>query len=324
MRIPQTLEDFVEQELSSFDRRTLSLTVAELTRRYRDKNLSHSALKTAADRAAYLAARLPATFAAASRVFTEIRELAPHIEISSVLDLGSGPGTALWVASEVFPDLGRAMAVEADPAWIGIGRKLAASSTRAAIREAHWLQHDLRASCGWPRHDLVVISYALGELPVSAGELLIERAFQASGKFLAIIEPGTMRGFEVIHRVRAQLIASKIPILAPCPHRLACPMATAGDWCHFAQRVERTSTHRQMKRAQLAYEDEKFSYIIAARESPQVDDVARIVRHPQKRPGHVELNLCTSRGIERRTITRSQKTEYKRARRSEWGDLCPD
>jgi len=97
-------------------------------------------------------------------------------------------------------------------------------------------------------------------------------------------------------------------------------MAAAGDWCHFSQRVERTSQHRQLKGGTLGYEDEKFSYIIAGK-----IDVAsvgsRIVRHPGKHSGHVKLSLCTPQGqIENRTVARSSKSEYRAARKAEWGD----
>jgi ribosomal protein RSM22 (predicted rRNA methylase) len=98
-------------------------------------------------------------------------------------------------------------------------------------------------------------------------------------------------------------------------------MASAGDWCHFSQRVERTSQHRQLKSGGLGYEDEKFSYLVAAKNSlPSTG--ARIVRHPGKHSGHVKFALCSSEGkIENRTITRSSKETYKRARKAEWGDL---
>jgi ribosomal protein RSM22 (predicted rRNA methylase) len=47
---------------------------------------------------------------------------------------------------------------------------------------------------------------------------------------------------------------------------------------------------------------------------------ARIVRHPRKHSGHVQLTLCTAEGLKHPTITKSQKEEYKRARKAEWGD----
>jgi ribosomal protein RSM22 (predicted rRNA methylase) len=97
-------------------------------------------------------------------------------------------------------------------------------------------------------------------------------------------------------------------------------MAAAGDWCHFSQRIERTSQHRQLKGGELGYEDEKFSYVVGAKNT-SISAGSRIVRHPGKHSGHVQLALCTPHcRIENRTITRSNKEAYKRARKAEWGD----
>jgi ribosomal protein RSM22 (predicted rRNA methylase) len=96
-------------------------------------------------------------------------------------------------------------------------------------------------------------------------------------------------------------------------------MAGTRDWCHFAQRVERSAQHRKLKGAALGYEDEKFSYVIASRSSfPPV--AARIVRHPQKHSGHVGLTLCGRLGLETRTVTRSDTQNYKLARQAQWGE----
>src|SRR5262249_52479512 len=156
-------------------------------------------------------------------------------------------------------------------------------------------------------HDLVVLSYVLGELPESSRAALLKRALEAAREFLVVIEPGTVKGFGIINTIRSELISAGAGILAPCPHREACPLAVSGDWCHFAQRVERSGMHRQVKSGSLAYEDEKFSYIIASKAPCSPTGGGRIVRHPLKHSGHVQLTLCTSRGCEHVTVTRSQK-----------------
>ena len=324
MNLPPELQQAIEAEIATFPRSTLARASAALTQRYKSPENSPPSIKDSQSRAAYLAARLPATFAAVSRVLSEICKLRPEIEIDSLLDLGSGPGTALWAAAEILPSLQRATLMESETSWIEAGRRLAAHSAHIAVRQAEWIRQDLRTPSDLPASDLVVISYALGELAVSARESLVHRALRATAKFLAIIEPGTMRGFELIHGVRSALIAANVGILAPCPHREICPLAAAGDWCHFSQRVERSSLHRQIKSAELAYEDEKFSYIVADKSSTPASGGGRIVRHPQKHSGHVQLTLCTSRGIEHRTVARSDKANYRLARQAQWGDLWPE
>jgi len=321
MRLPAELLDAIQQETDKVDRRKLVQATAQLTAHYKAADFSTAAIATEAHRAAYLAVRLPATYAAVRRVFEEINARAPQAEITSLLDLGAGPGTALFAANEEFPSLQNATLVEADAEWLALGKRLAAQRQMPGALKVQWSKQDLRSGLTCEKHDLVVISYTLGELPQAAAEAVLNKAWKCAAKFLVVIEPGTRRGFAAVNAARSAMIANAASIFAPCPHVGACPMAVAGDWCHFSQRVERTSQHRQLKGGDLGYEDEKFSYVVAAKSAmPPVG--ARIVRHPGKHSGHVQLALCTPQGrIENRTVTRSSKEAYKRARKAEWGDV---
>jgi len=324
MRLSAELQDAIQRETDKVDRRKLAQATGQLTEHYKTADFSSSAVASEAHRAAYLAVRMPATYAAIRRVFSEIKLRAPQQEIASLLDLGAGPGTALFAAAEHFPQLRQATLIEFDSAWIAVGKRLAEQSESLVVQQAQWLKQDLRSGLSCENHDLVVISYTLGELPHAAAEAMLNKAWKCAGKFLVVIEPGTRRGFAAINAARSALLANAAAILAPCPHHFTCPMAAAGDWCHFSQRVERTSQHRQLKGGALGYEDEKFSYFVAAKSAAQSTG-ARIVRHPGKHSGHVKLVLCTPEGkIENRTITRSSKEAYKRARKAEWGDLWID
>jgi ribosomal protein RSM22 (predicted rRNA methylase) len=320
MRLPTELQKAIEQEIARFDRSALGRASSELTQRYKSGRAA-GPLHDPVLRGAYLAARMPATFAAVARVMGEIRLRSPQASFTTLLDLGSGPGTTLFATAEAFPQLEKATLLEADPDWIQIGRRLAQHQSHPAVREAQWLHQDLRTAPEFVTHDLVVISYVLGELAESARATLLKRALDATRRFLVLIEPGTVKGFNTINTIRSALIAAGAGILAPCPHREACPLAASGDWCHFAQRVERSGMHRQVKSGSLAYEDEKFSYIVASRAPCSPSGGGRIVRHPLKHSGHVQLTLCTSQGSEQITVTRSQRSAYRAARHAQWGDL---
>lgn len=319
MRLPGYLSAALE-ELRPHPGASLAAASRQLTQRYKNAEFTAPAVRGPADRSAYLSVRFPATFAANVHVFSELRRRAEQGEISSLLDLGAGPGTSLFAAAEIFPDLRQATLLEADPQWIQFGKQLAAQSSLPAVREAHWLSGDLRNPGELHPHDAVVISYALGELAASELEQLVRRAWFWAAKFLILVEPGTKRGFAAINTARSLLIAQQARILAPCPHHNTCPMAAASDWCHFSQRLERTSEHRRIKGGSLGYEDEKFSYMIATRLELSPAQ-ARIVRHPRKHSGHVQLDLCTANGaLEKKTITKSNKDAYKQARQAEWGE----
>lgn len=294
----------------------LARASGRLSERYRAGDFSSSPLDLAAARAAYLAVRLPATFASNAHVFARLGRAAPWLVPSSLLDLGAGPGTAAWAAADAFPSIQKITLMERDHAVISLGKRLA--ERNAAFRGATWLDADLSHPMAFEKHDLVAISYALGELSTGSVTRLITSAWDAA-RVLVIVEPGTPKGFARVLEVRNAMISAGASLIAPCPHHEECPLAAAGDWCHFAERVERSAIHRRVKSAALGYEDEKFSFVVAARD-PVVRPAARIVRHPQVRGGHIQLELCTAEGLQHATITRSQKELYRAARKARWGD----
>ncbi|HTC93427.1 MAG TPA: small ribosomal subunit Rsm22 family protein [Terriglobales bacterium] len=343
MRLPAALEHGIEDQLSAFDRKGLARAVEELSRSYRNPSasggLSTGFINNDLQRAAYLLTRLPATYAAIHAVLREVKERMPGVEVRSLLDLGAGPGTAMWAAAEIFSELEQIMLIEQSNGFIRLGQKFAASAPSAAIQTSRWGEADLKHETQLPEHDLIVISYALGELPSTSRSRLLLSAWRAAAKVIAVIEPGTPRGFEVILHVRDELLQKKAHLIAPCPHEKQCPMSLCGtavpgcvspaskikqDWCHFAQRLERTSLHRKLKAGELGYEDEKFSYIAASRQSVPLAE-ARVVRHPIQLKGHIKLELCTREGLKQETVTRSQGGVFKIARKAKWGEeWAPD
>lgn len=320
MRLPDRLNEAIENELSGYDHRTLTRAASLLTERYKQDQTGSAALNSNALRLAYLRVRLPATYAVNARAFRELRDRVPAIEIRSMLDLGSGPGTAMWAATSSFPEVEQFTAVERDSELLEAGRRLAFASDHPALRSASWLRQDVNSGLSAvEKHDLVVVSYALNELAPGSAEQLIRRAWALARNIVVIIEPGTPRNFQNVLAARRDLLSLGANVVAPCPHGLECPLASIGDWCHFAQRLERTAEHRRIKGGSMGYEDEKFSYFVAAKSPVQLPD-ARIVRHPLKHPGHVQLTLCTPNGLQRPTIGKSRKADYKRARQADWGD----
>jgi ribosomal protein RSM22 (predicted rRNA methylase) len=318
MRLPEELRAAIEIETEAIPRRDLTLGVAELTSSYKQGSPDGPAINSAAKLGAYLQVRMPATFAANRRVLQEITVLMPEWQPNSVLDLGAGPGTAMWAAADVFPSIDSFNLVERDRKMLEAGRRLADSSRNQAVRESVWLASDIAESAA-QGVDLVVISYALGELAPQQRKLAIEFAWLRARQMLILVAPGTPEDFRTILDARARLLELGAHLLAPCPHEFACPMVDGSDWCHFSQRLERTSDHRRLKLGALGYEDEKFSYVVASRDA-SARATARILRHPQKHSGHVQLRLCTGSGLVQVTLTKSQKESYRRARKAEWGD----
>lgn len=318
MQLPIALRRAVEQELATCSTPALRAASAGLSQLYRAENPSAPPLSSDEQRAAYLAVRLPATYAAVVEALRWTREGCAE-EISSVLDLGSGPGTALWAASEVFPGIASCTGFERDARFLEVARRIGQHAEHAALRTAQWTQGDLATGLPAGKWDLVICSYALNELREGTRAEVVRRAWASAAKLLVIIEPGTKVGFANVLAARGLLLAQSATLAAPCPHTLDCPMAQSGDWCHFAARVERTSEHRRLKDASLGHEDEKFSYVAFARTAVQIPQ-ARIVRHPRIFSGYTQLTLCAAGEIANTIITRSKKEDWRRLKRLGWGD----
>ncbi len=319
MRLPAALNRAIDAEAAQHDRKLLARAVEDMSFRYRERAKNSGAfVSTPVHRAAYVITRFPATYAATAAVLSEIRQRMPLFEPESLLDLGAGPGTATWAAAGIFPSLQRATLVEQDADFIATARHMLKSAGFDPVARMEWVRGDLRSATFEP-HDLVVISYALGELKEKEATAVIAKAL-AAAKVLAVIEPGTPYGCGVVHVARAAMLKAKSHIVAPCSQEGPCPMlARKDDWCHFAQRLERTSLHRHLKSGELGYEDEKFSYMIATHQEV-ARAPARIIRHPLVGKGHIKLELCTPAGIVTETVTRSDKENFKLARRAKWGD----
>jgi len=282
---------------------------ALLSKTYLDALGSNSIFENEPARLAYLAARMPATFGAVSSALRHL-PTAP----SSWLDLGAGPGTASWAAASLFPKSSHFTLIEKSPHAIEIGKQLAAG--HPLLGKAEWISASLPMDL--PAADAAILSYSLGEL--YEPEQMIDRWWHAQIPLLILVEPGMPRGYRTILKARTQILALGGFLIAPCPHTSSCPLKQ-GDWCHFSARIARTRLHRYLKGGDLGYEDEKYSYLIASKNSYPSTGSYRILRIPQKHGGHVRLSLCTPQGAcQEKTVGKSDKTFYRKARDASWGD----
>jgi ribosomal protein RSM22 (predicted rRNA methylase) len=135
---------------------------------------------------------------------------------------------------------------------------------------------------------------------------------------LLIVEPGTPAGYARILSARTPLIASGAHVLAPCPHDHACPLQ-APDWCHFSQRLARSRAHKQVKGADVPFEDERFAYVVLARE-PAAPRRSRILAQPLIGKAEISAKLCAADGLTIKKVPRRDKAAFAAARHWRWGD----
>lgn len=318
MELPPALRQAVDQQLHGVPLADLRRAADLLSRRYRaelrDGRL-HLSDRLAAQ--AYLATRLPATYAAIRASVAAVADVRPDFAPKTLLDIGAGPGSALWAVGDCWDSLVEATLVETSEAIRKVGTEL---SGHIAPTRVSWVSGDIEA--GLPslsRADIVTLAYVLDELPPVLIGRVATQLWDMTGDMLVVVEPGTPAGWRRILEVREVLIAAGAHLVAPCPHQADCPLA-APDWCHFSRRVARSRLHRLAKNAEVPWEDEKYIFIAASRQ-PCGEPAARVIAPPQSASGTVRLKLCQRDGTAaERLVSKREGAAFKTARRLDWGD----
>jgi ribosomal protein RSM22 (predicted rRNA methylase) len=318
--LPFELKSALDAKLHGLSRNDAAQRSAAISQTYRDGGGS-AAIRTEADALAYALARMPATYAAVTASLNALCEVQPDFAPKSLLDIGAGPGTATWAAAEAFLSLAGFTLIDANIALRTLAIGLFDKSSR--LSNIQYTRGDARAALtNTEAADLVIASYLVGEIGEPERVTLADLMWAKTRDTLLIVEPGTPAGYARILALRAQLIALGGHVAAPCPHDAECPLA-APDWCHFTQRLPRSQAHRQLKAAEVPFEDEKFAYVALSR-TPIAQRPARVLTQPEVSKVEVTAKLCTSDGVVFAKIPRRAKADYARARRWRWGDGVMD
>ena len=321
--MPSSLRDCIDDALAGTTAASLTTRVERLIDTYRSGTTPVTPILASPDDVlAYASYRMPATYAVVRAALQQLQWGVPDFQPRTLVDFGAGTGAVAWAASEVWPTLSSVTLLEQSAAAIELGSRLMRGSSSVVLQGAAWRQWRLSTNADVGHADVATAAYVLGELTEQKQAELVA-LLMASAPTVVVIEPGTPAGFARIIRARTALIDDGFTIAAPCPHEFTCPMLERSDWCHFAERLDRSRLHRSVKTGELSYEDEKFSYVAATRE-PVHRAAARILRHPQLRKGLVSLELCTASGTAtEERIGKSKGLVYKASRNARWGDTWP-
>ena len=319
--LPADLKAALDGALEGLSRTDAAERAALISQTYRGGGNS-TLIRSGTDALAYALARMPATYAAVIASLDALSEARPDFAPASLLDVGAGPGTATWAATEVLPSLGHFTLLDANAALRELALKLGRNSARLRDMdyrrgEAGKLLTEAEAA------DLVVASYVIGEIANDAErKRLAELLWAKCRDTLLVVEPGTPAGYARIIALREQLIAAGAHVAAPCPHDHDCPLRQP-DWCHFTQRLPRLRAHKQIKGAELPFEDERFSYVALTRSAPG-HRASRILAPPNVTKAAVVTKLCTPGGLVLATAPRRNKAAYNRARKGRWGETSDE
>lgn len=316
--LPPGLVAALAAQLERRPRKALADSARRISENYRAHKGTKETIRDETDALAYALTRMPATYAAVASVLGRLAEEQPDFAPGSLLDVGCGLGAAAYAAASVWPTLGKIEMIDRSRAFLALAATLAAQSGAAPVAGATISALDItRLPAPAGASELIVLAYAVTELAEAALLPLADALWARTDGALVIVEPGTPRDHERLMRIRARLIERGAAILAPCPHMRDCPLAPP-DWCHFSARLPRLREHKLLKGAEAPFEDEKYSYLVAARFGRGA--LGRVLAPARGAKAGVTLKLCESAGLNEIFLPKRDKARYEGMWKKDWGD----
>uniref|UniRef100_A0A6Q2XTK7 Ribosome assembly protein METTL17, mitochondrial n=1 Tax=Esox lucius TaxID=8010 RepID=A0A6Q2XTK7_ESOLU len=290
----------------------------------------------------YMAARLAGGYTAVKRALNEIKKRDPCFSPHSLLDFGSGLGTALWAGHSFWADtLKEMVCVDSSGAMNTIADRLlrGGSEEGEPVIEQVYFRQFLPVSPKM-QFDLVVGAFSLSELGSQRErEDVVHTLWRKTSSYLVLVENGTKEGHQILMDARNTLLQKqekaaydprKPSVFAPCPHDSPCPKLAQLPLvpCNFPQAYIPLPLPGAPDR-----QTEKFSYLVLSRTASTTEEVngggpdwARLTAPVLRRPRHVHCQICCSSGDLKRVVVtahRHGRDVYRCARSSEWGDQLP-
>lgn len=316
------------------------------------KDISYDDLKAHV----YVGARLAPTYAALKYVMNDIKLSDPMFRPKTLFDFGSGPGTTMFAANEIWPNsISEHFNVDVSQAMNDLSTFLLRGGKEENPMIYNGVYHrEYLPLSSTIKYDLVVSAFTLMELPSRAARVhAIESLWQKTSDLLVIVEHGSKPGFSVVNEARSLILdmtghdatnsfyetsesdtkvkaydwrdAPTSHILAPCPHHMSCPkMFSKGPiLCNFI--VNYFPLDLGFDRGT---ESERFSFVVLrkGKQDAQRPSWPRINQEVLKKSGHIICRMCCPDGGHKSvTFTKSKHSGhvYKCARAAEWGDLFP-
>ena len=126
MELPILLKEKLEQEIDEIELKKLKQSAQNISEKYRDKSsnkMSTRLIASREDAVAYAVSRMPATYGAVCFALKHSLEMMPNAEITSLLDVGAGTGTATWAVNELLK-IESNICVENEEYMLNLGQKL--------------------------------------------------------------------------------------------------------------------------------------------------------------------------------------------------------
>ncbi len=287
-------------------------------------------VKSPDDVLAYLCLRFPATYAQIYGALAQIKERNPDWKPARMLDVGCGPGTAIWVAKELWPSINDAVGVDQVQHFLSVADEFATvyretlEPTWVKASFLNWVNDDQDTN----RYDLVVVASVINELPGMLKEQVLTHIAKKCSGLLLIIEPGTKDGVTLIERF-AKTDAIKLPLFAPYIDQTF--VSDEKTWIHFSQRFQRPDFMRLIRQSMrdsslMASDWEEATYAYVARGSvpTTVSPWGVTIGKVEKYKGYLIVPVLTAEGIVRARVLKRHKDIYHAAKELRWGELLKE
>ncbi|XP_036320735.1 methyltransferase-like protein 17, mitochondrial [Rhagoletis pomonella] len=269
-----------------------------------------------------------------TNILNELHARDGSFQPRSYFDFGSGVGTGMWAASNLWKDsIFEYYNVDSSRSMNDLSELILRKGNQnqqMVLRNVYYRQFLPAIET---MYDLVILSYTLFELPTSLSrkDVLLNLWKKCSG-YLVIVEEGTRRGSELVNEAREFILSLqsenlKGEVFAPCSHNLTCP--------RLFNNVEHTPCNFEVGYAPLRLGDvnderhtTRYSYIVLKK--GEISDPTRkwprLVRPTLSRSKHIICRMCTTEAkLQEVIFTKSKHGShaYRCAKASDWGDRLP-
>lgn len=322
--LPQPIEKAIEQLLTQEESTSWVSAAEKLHQRYLDREQGESYIQSEADALAYVALRFPATYAQIIGTFHAVREAIPSWQPKTVLDIGSGPGTGVFAAQSMWPNIESAKCIDANRNLLNLGERIV--DTAEIPVDVHWYRDNIRKKLeGTGSYDLVLFANVLNEFSAKEIERHLDAAYQLCTGVMVIVEPGTSYGNAVIEQSAKHFAATK-SLVAPYIEGNFVP--STDYWIHFSQRFIRPEFQRRLRQHMRSsslmasdWENTKYSYVAISKIPSAMQAWGRSIGPVKKQKGYIEVPVLIKDEIVHIKVMKRNKSKYTFAKDLQWGEL---
>lgn len=208
MELPKIIQKKVEQKIKNVKLSELRKVSEQISNKYLGNKLgtNKSILNNELEALVYSIMRMPATFAANTKVLEYVfRKVSPK-EINNIIDIGAGVGTSAWAILKYInnPNI---LCIEKQKNMQSLGMYF--MKNEQELRNVQWENLDILNDVIDKKADLVTCSYVINEIPKERRLDIVNKIINLTNNVAIIIEPGTPSGFENIKLIKQYAIKKR-------------------------------------------------------------------------------------------------------------------